>query len=129
MKLKKYIAGMGAAAVLGLTPYAGAIDVGEPMPDLTEQRMVKYGGWVGGSKKGITLHYHNKHNECSYDAAHLICPDGAREHPFGVFDIKTKKLYLDNAPNDGIVDDIVELKEGDTRSISSDAPDCPKKGI
>jgi len=104
--------------------FARAQEVGEKMPSLEGYVIINYGQWSNSdmTKSGEAVWVaKSEARECDYFLAYNKCDGVTAELPFGVYNIKTKTLYLDNAPTDGIIDAIVP---DPTRPIHEDAPNC-----
>ena len=54
--------------------------------------------------------------------AFRVCYDKSDPLPFGIYDFTTGRLYLDNAPTDGVIDEIITDVTG--RRAGEDAPPC-----
>jgi hypothetical protein len=123
MKIRKTLCGLiGGLALSGLV-YAQ--NVGDKMPDYTKDT-VKATEMIGAGelrKKFFKMEwYDNKDGTDAYMVIFGICGGKPNELPFGVFDKQTKNLYLDNAPTDGIIDEIISNVV--RRRVAPDMPDC-----
>ena len=96
---------LGASLLFGGS--ALAQNVGEAMPSLEGTQVAKmpqYGQEM--SKKWVMTHVH-KFGKCYANVVYAICGDKVSKNPVGIFKLDTNKLYLDNAPNDGIIDSVI----------------------
>jgi hypothetical protein len=103
---------------------ARAQEVGERMPSLEGYIFNSSGQWVspGMTKNGISERLGKPEAQYEkYFVAYNECGGVKVELPFGIYDMDTNILYLDNAPTDGIIDAIVS---GPENPIYEDAPDC-----
>jgi len=104
--------------------YATAQEVGEKMPSLEGYVTIDYGQWSNPdmTKNGTSEWMAKSEAEGdNYFVVYNKCDGVTAELPFGIYNIETNILYLDNAPTDGIIDAVVP---DPTSFIYEDAPDC-----
>jgi len=103
---------------------ARAQEVGEKMLSLEGYVTTSSGEWSNSdmTKTGISVRMAKPEaEEDTYFVVYSKCGGVIVELPFGIYNMETKTLYLDNAPTDGVIDAIV--LEPKSR-ISEDVPDC-----
>lgn len=101
-----------------------AFEVGDKFPKIPSQYILNSSQWYNEdkSKKGETIYYDlNQDGQIDITIVSRDC--SGKKLEFGLFDVGELKLYLDNKPHDGIIDEIIEIDED--RFIHDDAPDCP----
>ena len=115
-------AALGLCLTFGGGGWNGALaqKVGDPMPSLVGTTIAKRVPHMSGKAQSVHLH---KYGVCSHNVVFLICDDKVVETPVGIYDIEKQILYLDNAPNDGIIDVIYQGPDG-LPSVTSTLPDC-----
>jgi len=99
-----------------------AQDVGDKMPDVSNYQVYAVDVYENENNKGVVMLTYDTKTEKEYQLAFSFCKDKMSEFPYGVYDLESNTLYLDNAPNDGILDEII--KNPTARSVSEDAPPC-----
>lgn len=107
-----------ASLVIGTTAMAD-YKVGDKMP-IKDGLVIDKKTWFNRdlSKSGEILYYGPENNgQAAFMRAYIDC--NGRKVFFGYFD---GKLYLDNNPNDGIIDSVHDTIKG--RGVSNDAPVC-----
>ena len=83
-----------------------------------------FGEWSNPDGTRIGICYRMAKPEAEKDRYFVVynkCNGIMAELPFGIYDMETNILYLDNAPTDGVIDDVVSSPES---LIYEDAPDC-----
>lgn len=126
------IIGTAAAAIFGglyLDNYIfNKLRVGDKMPKFSNENIMGHQPWHNAtySKYGDFIFYKK---EASDDEADLIVnlSCNGKKFVFGYYDFGSDILYLDNNPNDGVIDEII--KNLPKRDTGDDAPDCPRKQL
>ena len=108
-------------------PQEQELKTGEAMPSLEGYVISSFGTWFNPAdetKRG-SIHIMAKAGEDNkYFVVYNICDDEEADRPFGIMDYETGILYLDHAPTDGCIDDIVPNPTGYIYEV---APDCKEQ--
>ena len=125
--MKKLLFGLAGILLAG-NVWASDFKVGDEMP-IQDKKYFVFDEKIdlSGSRK-IVREFYNVDNEGKNDfvEAYLVCGNKMSKTPYGVFDFNTRTLYLDNKPYDGVIDQVIQIPDGSSRSISRDAPYCSK---
>ena len=99
------------------------LKVGDKMPNLEGYEITYPGTWFNPdmTRSGNQANMAKPEEDDKYFVVWNECDGVAAELPFGIFDIETYILYLDNAPTDGMIDEVISVPEG---YPYEDAPDC-----
>ncbi len=125
MLIKKLVIPL-ASLFIGTSVMASDLKVGDKMPDFSKGKAIKELHWYNPdfSKKGKLVQY-DLDNDGISDIVVAQRDCEGYKIVFGVYDYGAKKLYLDNKPLDGLIDEIVSEVEG--RNVYDDAPNCQRK--
>jgi len=128
--MKKFLALLAALVLCTCTtipvPAGDIPQPGEPMPDMIGYCESHHMNYVERPFPGYVMRKYLYNNVQKVIVTFQVCQGQKSKLPFGVLvfspDGQHGILFLDNAPCDGIVDEVIHDPIG--RSIQSDMPDC-----